>query len=256
MNIHFLVLNMNKNVDRWQKISTMLNTIPVTYSRIEAIDGFKMEKNKEVLQLLECRDKANLLNQKLYCKTFQQEWKYDGTIKNSFPGLNIVGHEGAKGLILSNIKALKECLKINQEYIYAINDDNKINLDTFQSIFKNTFFKYEWFCILEDDAIINKDIYDRIVLFLDENKSNDLDIILLDKRVGGGASGVLYNSYIIPQLIDDLHPLSEFSISMEEKYNHATLWDWKLWHYINNNDINYLLLPCIESGGFVSTINI
>ena len=254
MNIHFFVLNMNKNIDRWQSISKMLDNLPISYSRIEAIDGFKMEKNKEVMKLLECR--TNLLNKTFYCKTFQQEWKYDGSIVNSFPGLNIMGHEGAKGLILSNIKAFKECLKINLEYIYGINDDDKINLDSYQNIFKDTFFKYDWYCILEDDVIINIDIYNMIIKFIEENINNDLDIILLDKRVGGGAAGVIYNSYIISQILHDLHPLSEFSISMEEKYNHATLWDWKLWHYINNNEINYSLLPCIESGGFESTINI
>jgi hypothetical protein len=185
-----------------------------------------------------------------------KKWNYDGSISTSFPGLNKIGHEGAKGLILSNIKAFKECIKINQEYIYAINDDNNINLDQYKSIFKDSIFKYDWFCILEDDAIIDEIIYNKILQFLNDNEKNDYDIILLDIRGNGGAAGILYNSYIIPQLIEDLHPLSDFSISLEEKYNCASLWDWKLWHYVNNNKIKFTLFPCIDSGKFESTINV
>jgi hypothetical protein len=254
MNIHFIILNMNKNKDRLEKIKIRLKNMGVSYTRIEAIDGFKLQKNKDVLQMLECR--SYLLNKTLYCKTFNQEWKYIGNIQTSFPGLNLYGHDGAKGLILSNIKAFKECLKINDEYIYALNDDNKINLQDYKSQYKKYSNKYKWFCVLEDDAIINNEIYTDIQKFINKDENKDAEVILLDKRVAGGAAGVIYNSKIIKKLIEDLHPLSEFSITMEEKFNHATLWDWKLWHYVTNMNINYKLFPCIDSGQFISTINI
>jgi GR25 family glycosyltransferase involved in LPS biosynthesis len=244
---------MNKNKDRWYKISSILNIIEVSFSRIEAIDGFKLVKNNDAKEILKCR--PNLLDSIFKCNTFNQEWVYDGNIQNSFPGLNIFGHEGAKGLILSNIKAFQQCIKINNDYIYALNDDNHLSCKEYNSCIENSFYKYDWFCILEDDAIINRTIYNEIQEFVEEN--NDIDIILLDKRVGGGAAGVLYNSKIIKQVLEDLHPLSDFSIKMEDEYNHATLWDWKLWHYINNNDnIICKILPCIDSGGFDSTIDL
>lgn len=253
MNIHFLILNMNKNKDRWEKISSILNNIQVSYSRIEGIDGFKLLKNKDAQEILKCR--SHLLGITFKCHTFSQEWVYDGSINNSFPGLNIFGHEGAKGLILSNIKAFQKCISINNDYIYGLNDDINVNCSKYKSYIEKSYYKYDWFCILEDDAIINRTIYNEILTFIEENK--DIDIILLDKRQGGGAAGVLYNSKIIKQVLEDLHPLSDFSITMEDEYNHATLWDWKLWHYVNNNpQIKCKIFPCIASGGFESTIDL
>lgn len=254
MSIYFLVLNMNKNKDRWINICSMLDNIGASYKRIEAIDGFKLESNLDAKQILTC--KPELLNSIFKCKTFDQEWIYDGHISKAFPGLNIHGHQGAKGLILSNIKAFYESLNVNNNYIYALNDDNKLNYNEYKSNLSDSLYKYKWFCILEDDAIINKEIYEEIIMFVKDKDNADDDVILLDKRVGGGAAGVLYNSKIIPLLTEELHPLSKFSINMEEHYSHATLWDWKLWHYINNNNIKFKILPCIDSGGFNSTINI
>ena len=259
--IHFIILNMNKNKDRWQKMVNILNKLNISYSRMEAIDGFKLEKNNDyfVNNILSKRD--DLINKILECKTFNQTWIYDGSIKKSFPGLNINGNEGAKGLILSNMKAFDECIKINKEYVYGLNDDNTKQINEYRAanLYPN-FYKYQWFCILEDDAILNSDVLKKIENFLNDlsQNSDQTDIVLLDKRIGGGAAGVLYNSNIICKLRKDLHPLSEFSITMEEKYNHSPLWDWKLWHYVNNkdNNINFKILPCIESGEFVSTIDI
>jgi len=260
-NVHFIILNMNKNKDRWDKMVNTLNNLNINFTRVEAIDGFKLDNNNDhiVKQILSKRNE--LMNSVLKCQTFNQSWIYDGTIKTSFPGLNIYGNEGAKGLVLSNMKAFDECLKINKDYIYGLNDDNTklINDNRYLSLTNNNYFKYQWFCILEDDAILNKDVIKKIENFLNDlSKNNDkIDIIILDTRIGGGAAGVLYNSSVISKLRKDLHPLSEFSITMEEKYNHSPLWDWKLWHYVNNNiNINFKTLPCIESGQFTSTINI
>ena len=148
MKIHFLVLNMKKNNDRWLVIESALNNLLVSYERIDAIDGFKLDNNREVSSILEIREE--LINKTFYCKLFNQEWIYDGLTNNSFPGLNLFGHQGAKGLILSNIKALKLCSKINNNYINAINDDFQ-NLQ----LLNNNINKFEWFCILEDDVDFN-----------------------------------------------------------------------------------------------------
>ena len=253
LSIHFLVLNMNRNQDRWYNISCNLNNIGVSYSRVEAIDGFNFDENKDAKEILKCRTK--LLNTNFQCKTFNQEWIYDGTLETSFPGLNRYGNEGAKGLIISNIKAFQKCLNINYDYILGLNDNNYLDLSNYMSIINNSYYKYNWFCILEDDAIINNTVYNEIINFLKDNQEKD--IILLDKRIGGGAAGVLYNSKIIPRVIEDLHPLSDFSINMEDNYSCAALWDWKLWNYVNNSsDLKFTNFPIIESGGFVSTIDL
>lgn len=257
-NVHFLILNMNKNKDRWEKMVNTLNKLNVSYSRIEAVDGFKLETNNDYIVKSILSKRNDLVNKILECKTFKQSWNYDGSIKSSFPGLNIDGNEGAKGLIVSNMKAFDECLKINNEFIYGLNDDNRIQINEYRSYLDCNCNKYKWFCILEDDAIINSDILKKIYDFLIglEQNNDKTDIILLDKRMGGGAAGVIYSSNIISKLIKDLHPLSDFSITMEEKYKHSPLWDWKLWHYVNNNNIKFKTLPCIESGEFSSTIDI
>jgi hypothetical protein len=229
--IYFFVMNMSKNVERYEHIKKMLDDIHCSYSRIDAIDGRTMEYNPECKEILKCR--PELLNTTFKCLTFKQEWKYDGSIYTSFPGLNIDGHEGAKGLILSNMKAFKNALLMD----------------------------YEWYCVLEDDSVINQGVYDKLCNFVKQPENKSYDIVLLDERHfgWGGAAGVLYNIKIIGRLLNDLHPLSNFSIKMEEKYSLATLWDWKLWTYIKNTvnpTINYTTLPCIKSGDFISTINV
>jgi hypothetical protein len=133
-----------------------------------------------------------------------------------------------KGLILSNIKALQSAENMN----------------------------YEWYCILEDDAEIDINIYKELQQFINCPENKNMDVIFLDKRRAAGSSGNLFNAKVISKLIEDLHPLSFFSITMEEKYNLAPLWDWKLWCYVQNNNIKYGFLPCIGSGQFPSTISI
>lgn len=222
--IYFFVLNMTKNPERYSKISDMLNKIGCSYSRIEAVDGKNMEHNQEVLRILKCR--TSLLNKQLTCKTFNQDWLYDGSVTTSFPGLNIYGHYGAKGLILSNIKAFNDSI----------------------------YLEYKWFCVLEDDAEITQDIYNNLCNFITQPENQNMDVIFLDERGYGGSAGNLYRKHIIPQLISGLNPLSDFSINMEDMYGMAPLWDWKLWCYIKHNNLNYYIIPCIQSGKFPSTI--
>jgi hypothetical protein len=233
LSIFFFVINMNKNIDRYFSISNSLDKIGCKYERIEAIDGFNMESDIYCKKILACRTK--FLNRKFEYILLNQSWIYDGTIKTSFPGLNIYGHEGTKGLTLSNLKAFERALELN----------------------------YKWYFIIEDDAIINIDIYNKICDFLQQKENINLDIVLLDKRSDGwgGTAGIIYNKDKINYFFENLHPLSNFSIQMEKKYNSSCLWDWKLWMFIKTRDkycvpINFACFPCIDSGNFDSTINI
>jgi GR25 family glycosyltransferase involved in LPS biosynthesis len=224
-NIFFFVINLKRNPDRYLSVSKMLDEIKCPYSRIEAVDGSNIQFNENCLHILKCR--PSLLNSVFKCINFEQEWIYDGSIASSFPGLNLLGHEGTKGLMMSNIIAFIESKKLN----------------------------YDWYCILEDDGEINVNIYNEICKFIQNPQNNNLEMIFLDVRNAGGSAANLFNKNIIDQFINDLHPLSDFSITMEEKYGLAPLWDWKLWCYVLNYNIKYAFLPCIHSGRFPSTIN-
>ena len=222
---------MKKNPDRYENIKKMLDELPgCKYDRIEAVDGTCMETDPDVNRILSCR--PELIGRTFSFKNFNQtqleEWKYDGTVGKSFPGLDPTGNMGAKGLIMSNLKAFE-----------------------FASL-----LPYSWYCILEDDAEIDLDAYISILQFLYHNHKK-YDIILLDKRGEGfgGTAGMLYKSTIIKQVYKDLHPLSEFSITLEDKTTFSTLWDWKIWQYLKLFPIKSAELPCIGSGKFVSTIS-
>ena len=230
--LHFFILNMKKNPERYKNIKKMLDKLPqCSYSRVEAINGYNMENDKDALRILE--KKTELLGQTFYFKNFNQtdleKWNYDGTISTSFPGLSLNGHQGAKGLILSNLKAFEIA----------------------------SLLSFSWYCILEDDAELDLKTYESILRFLYRNH-NKFDIILLDKRAEGygGTAGILYKSSIVKQVYKDLHPLSDFSITLEDKTTFSTLWDWKLWQYLKVFNIKYGKIPCIESGKFVSTISL
>ena len=224
---------MNKNPERYQNIKKMLDELPqCTYSRVEAVDGYNMNEDKDAIRILE--SKPELLGKTFYYKNFNQtdleKWNYDGTIFTSFPGLSLYNHhQGAKGLIVSNMKAFEIA----------------------------SLLPYSWYCILEDDAEIDVYAYTSILKLLHYNQDK-IDIVLLDKRGEGfgGTAGILYKSSIIKQVYKDLHPLSDFSITLEDKTTFPTLWDWKLWQYLKLYKIKYLSLPCIGSGKFESTISL
>ena len=227
--LHFLILNMDKNPDRYNNITQMLNNLNCKYSRISAIDGYNMEKDDSATQILHPR-------KYLFGKIFKsvetgKQWIYDGTILKSFPNLNLLGHQGTKGLTLSNIKAFHSALNINSD----------------------------WFCILEDDAEIDNESYLLIQEFIQNPKNQNIDIVLLDARHygWGGTAGMLYNKKIINQLIIDLHPLSNFSILSSQfgDKNLGNVWDWRLWKYVVYINKNFITLPCINSGKFISTID-
>ena len=229
--ILFLVINMKKNTERWDKIQNSFENIKKKYNchyvRIEGVDGYDMENDVSVQNILKPID--SLIGTTFYCREIHQSWKYDGTILKSFPGLHLNGHKGTKGLTMSNLKCFHF---IKQE---------KPN--------------YNWYCILEDDSEINENVYNKIVdICKHTNVLND--IIVLDKRGKGGACAILYNQKIISNAIKNLHPLSNFSITNEEIYKRGVnLWDWKLWVYLDNFNINNETHPLVPSGSFPSEIN-
>lgn len=228
--IHFMVLNMKKNIERLPIIRDSLEKLNCSYSIIEAIDGNDMENNEDVKKII--KPVPRLFGSVFQSIDTKKKWIYDGTISKSFPNLNLYGHYGTKGLTLSNIKA----------FMIASTMD------------------FEWFCILEDDAEISVDTYENIIQFINREKNKNFDIILLDARDAGwgGTSAILYNKRIIQTLIVYLHPLSEFSI-LSHKFgdaNLANLWDWKLWKYVMYINNNFTTLPCVSSGNFGSTITL
>lgn len=227
--IHFLILNLDKNKDRFNNISNQLNSLNVSYSRVKAIEGGKMEHDEDAKHILKPR--LELLYKKFKNITTNEEWIYDGSIRKSFPNCSLYGNDGTKGLTLSNIKAFLVADSMNND----------------------------WYCILEDDAEINEESYYKILEFIQNPVHSNVDIVLLDSRYfgWGGCSGMLYNKRIIKQLITDLHPLSVFSINshLYGDPNLGNLWDWKLWKYLAHFNNNFKQLPCINSGNYPSTIN-
>lgn len=228
--IHFFVLNLDKNIERYINISNQLNKLYINFTRIKAIEGENMENDKDAQLILQPR--MNLLYKKLINITTNEEWIYDGSVNKSFPNCSLYGNAGTKGLTLSNLKAFIEADKMDND----------------------------WFCILEDDAEVNEESYKKILKFINNPLHKNIDIVLLDSRHygWGGCSGMLYNKKIITKLINDLHPLSSFSMNshLYGDPNLGNLWDWKLWKYISHINNNFEQIPCIGSGAYPSTINV
>jgi hypothetical protein len=221
--IHVFVLNMDKNKDRWESIQSMLNTCyGCKYTRVSAIDGTHMN-TEQCTNLLH---RLSLIGTTL--TNGSETWTYDGTPATSFPNTELYGHWGTKGLTVSNIYAMMMSLHV----------------------------KGNWVIILEDDAEINNDVYQKIVLFLNEHQTKD--IVLLDNRHDGwgGTAGMAYHKRALKKIMEDLHPLSEFSIHSNEygDPNLGNLWDWKLWKYVSHVNKNFECFPCIDSGKFETTI--
>jgi hypothetical protein len=215
---------MDKNKDRWISVQGMLDTCyGCKYTRVAAIDGRDM--NTEICTKILHR--PSLVGTTM--KNGDTTWTYDGTPATSFPNTELYGNWGTKGLTVSNIYAMLMSLHV----------------------------KCNWVIILEDDAEINNDVFHKIVRFLNEHQ--DKDIVLLDKRHDGwgGTAGMAYHKRALKKIIEDLHPLSEFSIHSDEygDPNLGNLWDWKLWKYVCHVNKNFVCFPCIDSGKFVSTIN-
>jgi hypothetical protein len=203
------------------------NKYNVNYIRVEGIDGRNMNLNEDAQNILSPR--YELLNTKMKCIESQDEWIYDGTIDKSFPGLHLREHHGTKGLTLSNMKCF-ECIKSKHP-------------------------GYNWYCILEDDAVMNEDTYLKIKDVLKNNDTDD--VIALDKRGKKGACAILYSRRIIDNVMKDLHPLSRFSINNETENNRGrtNLWDWKLWEYLDKYNVKYSVHKVVESGMFKSEID-
>lgn len=232
--IHFFILNMDKDVDRYNNTKKQLDSIiyKPSYSKVKGIDGRKMSDDKVCKEILFPREE--LLGKEFEHMESKQKWIYDGTPSTSFPSLNLNEHYGTKGLTLTNVLAFKEAQKSEYKDI-------------------------EWFCILEDDAIVTNDSFRSICDFINDPKKSHNDIIVLDVRKYGGTTGVMYHKCILETLLKDLHPLSNFSIQFEKKMKRSALWDWKLYDYINTEKKGFIFhdtLPCIKESGADSTIDL
>lgn len=225
--LKFMIINMEKNKDRWKKIISSFKeiqkTVNIEFTRIEGVDGKNMDNDEYVNKLL---NNSNLIGQKLNHIESKTEWIYDGTVSKSFPGLSLNGHMGTKGLTVSNMKCFDEIQKNNS---------------------------YNWYCILEDDSEINNNTYKKIIDTIRRDNNNS-EIILLDERGFGGACAMLYNQRIIKHIREHMHPLSNFSIN-NEKNRCPNLWDWKLWSYIDHFGIKYKIQEFVKSGSFKSEIS-
>jgi hypothetical protein len=229
MSLYFLVINLDKNKDRYDVISKSLYDFDCKFERVRAIDGYDMSNDEDAKKLLFPRD--YLIGKLFRSIDTKRVWVYDGSVEKSFPNLNLYGHHGTKGLTLSNIKCFEIASNLN----------------------------YDWFCILEDDSVIDEDTLNKITTFVRNTKNNKYDIVLLDNRCGGwgGACAILYNKRVVNTLKHHLHPLSNFSI-LSDTYgdkNLGNLWDWKLWKYVNFINKRFALLPCVKSGNFQSMIS-
>lgn len=67
---------------------------------------------------------------------------------------------------------------------------------------------------------------------------------------------MLYKYSVLPVLIRELHPLSEFSMQQNNSHFEANLWDWKLWRLLELGYIKHTVWPLVKSGTFDSTIDV
>jgi hypothetical protein len=226
--IIFFVMNMKKNTERWESISSQLENLKkkynITYIRVEGVDGNTMENDPSAQEVLKPRE--NLLG-----STFEfgdEKWIYDGTVAKSFPNLYLNGHHGTKGLTISNMKCFE--------------------------LIKTQYTDYNWYCILEDDSQLTDNKMDKIIEIANTSTT---DMVLIDERGWGGTCAVMYNQRVIYSVSENMHPLSEFSIHNTQRYNRgANLWDWKLWVYLDVFRITCDMFQVVPSGKFKSEIDV
>ena len=225
-----MVLNMDRNVERYSNIASQLGKSGADYVRIAAVDGFAIEGDVDARRMLTPR--PHLMQRRFFCLDSGDVWVYDGSIATSFPHLHLHGHHGTKGLTLSNIKAL-----------------------TLASVLSHAF---RWFCILEDDAEVDENVYHAITDTCKKTSNEECELILMDNRSDGwgGTSAVCYSAHVVAKCKEDLHPLSDFSINVHEKEASSNLWDWKLWKYVRYVARNVQRVPIVPSGRFPSTIDV
>jgi len=228
MSIYIFVLNLDSNKDRWIFMKNQLDKLDCKYERINACNGYQMEKNEDqdhYEKLLYNRN--NAIGREFICYESKDNWIYDGSLEKSWPGLHLKGHYGTKGLTLSNLDAFNKGQELN----------------------------YDYYLILEDDAEISIREYEKIKELIAEQKF--MDIFLLDERSNGlcGTAGMLYKRNVLKQLATDLEPTSEYSINFEKENKYTNLFDWKILTYIKWKKMKYLNYGLLKSGKFKSTIS-
>ena len=80
--IHYFVLNMDKNADRYANISAQLDRFKCSYTRVRGVDGFNMANDPDAVELLKPNEK--LIGKKLMNFQSKKGWIYDGTVASPF----------------------------------------------------------------------------------------------------------------------------------------------------------------------------
>jgi len=213
------VINLDRSSDRMQIIDSAFRSLNCDYIRVKGIDGKTMDSDTQIAEEFF----TDYLSGVLQVESIEDgnKWTFDKTVPSSgFFHLFRNGHHGAKGLILSNLRAMK---------MGAANVGK------------------DWIVICEDDCNITQNMLDTI----NSAVYSDEDIVWLDQRGKGGACCVMYRRKILDELIKDLHPLSEFS----KNCDFSNLWDWKLFRYEKTGKFRFRYIPCVQSGKFKSTID-
>ena len=226
MEYHFelYTLNLADSTERMRKIEHDLRDSPrLRMTRIEAVKGSDL-KNVPDAPFLD--NYTHLVGSSMHSHEFKQTWVYDGTLDTAFSGLNLHGHDGYKGLTLSNLRAMEA----------AIASKNP----------------EPWLCIAEDDARLPKEVIQEIEDTI--TTTTDHDIVWFDSRGLGGTSLVCYHKSVLPQVVKHMHPLSDFSRTYEERFQRANLWDWQLGSYTTHNH-RLKVHPLVKSGDFISLIS-
>lgn len=225
------ILNLPRSKERLTKIKSNLDNpkCPSAWEKIISFDGKNINNDIRVYKILS--PYQYLVGKKLKCNESNEEWVYNGMPNKSFPGLHLNGHSGNKGLILSNLYAMEKAY-----------NDNKL-------------MPNKWNCIAEDDSVLDCDTKNKIYKEL-ENIPINIKVANLDKRLNGiGSSFNCYRTSILPKLLKELNPLSNFSINHEIKYGRSNLWDWLLFDCLSEYNIPHTIKSIVNSGNFTSTIS-
>ena len=197
--IHHYVITLDVNNRRFKSISSQLSSQKIVFNTIDAVNGHGIA--------------------------------YPPTM---FGGMR--GHEGTKGLWLSNIKTYELAVKKHKPSEYII--------------------------IYEDDAQLPSQFMDRIHTILSENQA--VDIFALDIRTGPlnpdfppcCSNCIMYSVKILPRLITLMDPYNSGMIGQFQSSIHDDpLFDWYLF-YVLHRYFKTLVINLVECGDFPSTMNV
>lgn len=190
-----------------------------------AVNGKKMDSDPRAVALFADQAKGTPMHNTEY----GENWTFDGRPSTGFGLLSRNGHQGIKGLWLSNILAMQVAVVTQPE----AND--------------------QWACILESDAVIDEATHRTILLRIRHHSMNH--IVLFDGW--RGACAVCYRLDVLRKVERDLRPMAHFAMHSELSSN---LWDWLLFDYVRKMGAAGTLSfhnagQVVRNGDFDSTIS-